>query len=204
MTTEPTLPHLETCLELYRTAYDQHGSKLFSPEQLNWESPELSTSRLLEFGVAYGLLSRDGESYRLHCPPNATEQRWEQTLSEHATTTKQAVLDRLDPAKTASEATPLSSLTHDGEEYASVFVNQSDGFDAVADAIATVNTDEWAGVVLRSAGDHSSTVQRFADRLCDPSEPAKHTVSPSFHKVTSDVSGTEKNALEFRLYLTTD
>lgn len=63
MTTEPTLPHLETCLDLYRTAYDQHGSKLFSPEQLKWESPELSTSRLLEFGVAYGLLSRDGESY---------------------------------------------------------------------------------------------------------------------------------------------
>lgn len=202
MTGEPTLPHLEACLELFRAAYDQHGTKPFTPDQLEWEHPELTVTRLLEFGVAYGLLSSDGTTYSPNCGPSASDDRWETVLDENATRTKRAVLDHFDDIDRASASDgSTAGLRYDGEEFASVFVDRSDDFAAVADTVATVDLDDWAGVVLRAPGDYANEVQRFADRLGDRTDLADLPISTRLQKISSDVAGTEKDALEFRLYL---
>ncbi len=202
MTGEPTLPHLETCLELFRAVHDQHGTKPFTPDQLEWKHSDLPMTRLLEFSVAYGLLSSDGTTYSLNCKPGATEDRWETVLNDSADRTRRAVLDYFDDIDTTSteDGSPVG-LQYEGEEFASVFVDRSDDFVAVADTVATVDFDDWAGVVLRAPGDYSNEVQRFADRLGDRSVLADLPISVPLQKISSDVAGTEKNALEFRLYL---
>lgn len=205
METETTLPHFDICLDLYRTAYDQHGTDPFTSDQLAWDSPRKDCSHILDLSVAYGLLAFDGTEYRLRGGPEADENQWGAVLEAHGHTVEQSLLDTLGTAH-GSDRTQSNSdgLTRDGRQFASVFVAESDDFDAVADTVGTVDLTEWDGVVLRSPGDYANEVQRFADRLSDESVTAELPFSRSLRKETSDVAGTDKDSLEFRLYMRAD
>lgn len=204
MTNKTVLPHIEPCLELCQVVYDEHGTKPFTPDQLDWRPSDLTVRRLLEFGVAYGLFSFDGTTYQLHCGLDATDDQWEAAFHDRAAQTRQTLRDRFDPGdRTGAGNTAPAGLTHDGADFASVFVEKSDDFAAVADAVGNVDLSEWNGVVLRSPGDYASEVQRFADRFDDQSDVTNLPVSKPLQKIYSDVTGTEKDALEFRLYLKT-
>lgn len=125
-------------------------------------------------------------------------------LEDRVSRVKRALPDRSDTDDdTQKRELDSAGLTHNGDEFASVFVEKSDGFDAVADAVGTVDLDDWEGVVLRCPGDYANEVQRFGDRLGNRSELTDTPVSQPLRKEFSDVSGTDKDSLEFRLFLCT-
>lgn len=92
-------------------------------------------------------------------------------------------------------------ITHKGNDYVTVRVTPSDDFDAVATAVTEATTDDRAGVVLRGPGEHANEIQRFADQLSGSTGGSATVPSPEVQKVDSDVEGTDKDELEFRLFL---
>jgi len=196
------LPRFDAVLDLYRVAHDQHGTDPFTATDLDWGSSKATTDYIFDLAVAYGLLSFDGSAYQVTCPPDASEQCWGSVAEERIRRVQREIPDALDPTDARSDsAGHPEALTYEGDEYASVSVAKSDNFAAVAEAVSTVSLEEWAGIVLRSPGNYANEVQRFADRLGDPSELANISLSTPFQKEYSDVIGTSKDELEFRLFL---
>jgi hypothetical protein len=198
---QASLPQLDACLDLSETAYSQHGTESFAATDLEWDAADAEKEHLLELAVAYGLLSFDRTVYRLTCAPDAPAERWETAIDDRAGRVKRAITNHFDSPDTHSETAERAPLTYEGEEYASVTVEEVDEFEAVVEAVSAVELVEWAGVVLRSPGEYANEVQRFADRLCDASELADVPFSAPFTKEYSDVRGTDKDELEFRVFL---
>lgn len=200
MTTKNDLPELEACARLYRQAYREHGSERFTRDQLEESEFRTDITRLLDLSVAYGMIEFDGVSYRISVEPDAATERWRSTLQTHANRTLQA----LDDANINSHDTTRSTDEIDlkNETFGSVFISESDDFDSVVDSVKTVISSGSDGVVLRSGGEYANKVQRFADRLCTPSELSGIQGTIQFQKESSDVVGSNKDELEFRLFLT--
>lgn len=193
-----TLPYFDVCLDLYRIAYDQQGTDSFVPNELDWYHPEHERDRILDLAVAYSLLTTDGTVYSVTCKPDASAECWESVAEDRADRVKQA-LSTPDGDKDSDAG--RQSLTYDGEEYASVRVEDGDNFAAVAEAVSDVRLDRWKGVVLRSPGDYANEVQRFADRFEESTNVDNVPLSTPLRKEYSDVEGSSKDALEFRLFL---
>lgn len=199
-----TFPRLDECITLYQDAYAEHGTDPFAPDTVELDSSDTDRDRLFELSIAYGLLRVKGETYQVTCPPDASGTRWETAITAHGDRIVEALdesLDRQD-APWDSDA-DRATLTYEGDEYASVTVEESDDFAAVVEAVAAVKLAQWAGVVLRSPGEYANEVQRFADRLGDPSALADTPLSSPLSKEYSDVTGTSKNELEFQIFLST-
>lgn len=202
MTIENVLPGFDDCIDLYLTVYDQYGTEPFTPDQLDLDLAADEFQRLLNFAVAYGLLAFDGTSYNIRCEPGAPADRWQSLATDRVTRIRRAIPNRA-RMDTIPDAGDLEELTFEGETFTSAFVTELDDFDAVADTVASVASDDHDGVVLRSPADLANEVQRFADRLCDQSEVLKTPLSDPLQKEYSDVVGDDKDDLEFRLFLST-
>lgn len=199
MTTANELPGFDGCIDMYLTAYEQHGTEPFTPDRLDLDLAADEYQRLLELAVAYGLLEFDGTSYNVRCEPDAPADRWQSVVTARMTRIQRAIPDRAGTDE-RSDAGDTEELTYDGGSFAGVFVTESDDFDAVADTVASV-PDDYDGIVLRSPAALANEVQRFADRLCDQSEVSETPLSVPFEKESSDVVGDDKDDLEFRLVL---
>lgn len=202
MTDSQTLPHLDSCLELYQVIHNEHGTKPFEPENIEWNPSDLALTEILDFGVAYGIFSFNGREYYLNCSVEASEDTWATTLDNHVDDVQQVVTNQLNSFETANrESDSPATLTWENEIFVSVFVDETDDFDSVVDSVATVDLSNRDGIVLRSQGDYANEVQRFADRLCSTTGQSSSSVVTGFDKISSDVTGSEKESLEFRIYL---
>lgn len=198
-----TLPRLDDCLDAYLQAYEQFGTEPFVPEGLSVPA-ETQPERTLEIAVAYGLLEYDGNEYRVRVAPNAPAERWNAAATSRATAIRRRVTSRDTDERVGQQddENGRERLQRDGRYYASVFVDEQDGFEAVTDRVhKAVTTDDVDGVVLRSRGQLANEVQQFADRLCDQETVADRPSGDTFRKDDSDVEGDHKDELEFRLYL---
>ncbi|AZH24538.1 hypothetical protein [Haloplanus aerogenes] len=195
-----TLPAVEDCLDLYLRIHDHFGTETFTRERLAEvvdHDDDRPLRRLLELLVAYGLLDRRGERYSVQCAPDDGIDRWRAVAVARAERLHRLVARR---ESVTDAATRDDSLAHDGETFASVYVDDTDDVDAVETALVDALTAHPAcdGVVLRAAGDLAATVQRVADRL------SAHGVERRpwrFEKTATELVGAEKDHLEFRLYL---
>lgn len=202
MPTTDTLPAVDDCVDLYLRVHEQFGTRPFSPAQLSdlLDDAESGDGRslphLLDLLVAYGLLDRlAADEFRVRCAPDDESERWRTAAIARTERLHRLVRRRLSDAPTSDDV-----LTHDGAAFASVRVDDAD-VDAVETALvdALDGVGDWCdGVVLRSPGDLAADVQRFADRVC---ERGVATRDWRFEKVTTDLVGSRKDALEFRLFL---
>jgi hypothetical protein len=193
-------PRLEDCVDLYLAAHDRYGTDEFTAEQATAELAAAS-ERLLELAVAYGLVEYDGTAYRVARTPDADADRWTAALTDRADRLRRAITDRR--AGRASTGRDAVTVPFEDRQFASVFVGEDEGFEAVVDAVASLDVGDRDGVVLRSPGQNANAVQRIADRLCDAT-PEGTPLAASFQKEGTDVVGADKNELEFRLFLTRD
>lgn len=202
MTNPTRLPRLEDCVDLYLRAFDRHGTGTFAPEALDARRSSQERDRLLELAVAYGLLSTDGTTYTVNCPPDAPEGDWQSGLVDRADRIRQTLHDQLaDETDSPSPGPAERGISYDDRTFSSTFVSDSTDFEETAAAVASVARDSHDGVVLRSAGDRANKVQRFADRLCDPTETDDLPFSTALQKEHTDVVGDDTDDLEFRLFL---
>lgn len=198
------LPHLDACVKLYKKIYDNHKTKTFRTEDIEWSSSELTLAEVLDFGVAYGIFSFNEKKYQLNCSADASDDEWEATLHNHADDVREVVASRLNSFEATNRGSDsLTTLTWQNKKFASIFINDGESFHSMVNSVVNVNTSGKSGVVLRSSGEHASQVQRFADQLCDVSEEMLNSIDTSFDKLSSDVVGSEKDSLEFRIYLQT-
>lgn len=198
---QATLPRIDTCIELYYAAHEQFGTTTFGADELEVEG--IDKQDVLELAVAYGLLSFDGSVYQVVCDPDAPAERWRSVAGERADRLKNAVAGHTAQPDSRESSTERTTLTHEGTEYASVTVGESDDFEAVVESVKAAEPETRDGIVLRSPGESASSVQRFADQLTELSVQADGPISTELDKEYSDVSGTDKDALEFRLFLRT-
>lgn len=193
-------PRLEDCVDLYLAAHDRYGTDTFTADAAEAEFAGAS-GRLLELAVAYGLLSYDGDAYRVELPPGADADRWEARLADRASLLRRTITARREGGTAAGGE--VVTLPFDDQQFASVFVDGEE-FEDVVDAVGRLDLDGRDGVVLRTPGPEASTVQRIADRLCDATTPEDSPLGATFQKAGTDVVGADKNELEFRLFLTRD
>ena len=196
---QATLPRIDTCVELYYVAHEQFGTTTFAADELEVEG--IDKQDVLELAVAYGLLSFDGSRYQVVCEPDAPAERWRSVAGERADRLKNVVAGHTAQPDSGESSTERTTLTHEGTEYASVTVEESDDFEAVVESVEAAKPETREGIVLRSPGESASSVQRFADQLTELSVQADGPISTELDKEYSDVSGTDKDALEFRLFL---
>lgn len=195
-----TLPRFDECIELYLTVYDRYGTDEYTADQVRTAFEFADPEQLLNLTVAYGLFEYNGSVYRVRCDPG--EERWEAVLTDHATLVRRAISERLGTRDDSVEPEREgATLDFDGKQFTSVVVSDPDGFGTVTDAIAALPAGKRTCVVLRSPGSYANTVQRIADRLCDPTTIEESPVRRPFEKEGTDVVGAEKDELEFRLFL---
>lgn len=202
MPTSRNFPKFRACVRLYHNAYREHGTDQFSRDQLETDGVETDVSHLLELSVAYGLIVSEDGSYRIDVEPDTGGDRWRSALEEHARRVKQAI-DEVDMGWKDPEISDdeVDSIVHESKTFGSVRVSDGESFGSVADSVRAVVSDDWDGIVLRSPGEYANEVQRFADRLCRASERPETGAVDGFRKDSSDVVGSDKDELEFRLFL---
>lgn len=197
------LPRLEACLSLYSDIWDAFGTDRFEPDDLarHERARELrlpDDPRLhLELLVAYGLLDRiNGSEFCIRCPPN--ESAWQDRFADRAEQLYSAV-QAVREKRTRSGA---RCVTHRGRTYARIDVAENATVETVANRIdAFVEMDRLRdGVVLCCPADQAGIAQSIADGLGDPNESGT-ILSLAFEKVASEVTGTDTDALQFRLYI---
>lgn len=202
MTDSTRLPGLEDCIDLYLRAFDRHGTGTFAPEELDAPRSSQERDRLLDLAVAYGLLSTDGSTYTVSRAPGAPDGDWQAVLVDRADRIRQALHNQqADETDSPSAGPAEGGISYDGRSFSSTFVTDSTDFEETAAAVASVARDTHDGVVLRSAGDRANRVQRFADRLCDPTGTDDLPFSTALQKEHTDVIGNDTDELEFRLFL---
>lgn len=188
------LPQFKTCIDLYLAAYDRYGTDSFTAEQLDREVSIAETPRVLELAVAYGLIAFDETAYRVTCDPDATSETWQSVARDRASLIRETIADR-----DGDDVIDAQVLRHEANEYASVFVTDSDDLDSIVNRLDSLSLKERDGVVLRAPGNDASRIQRFADRLCD--DTTEPSLSIDVQKEYSDVVGEAKTELEFQLFL---
>lgn len=202
MSTPRNLPKLRACVQLYHNAYRQHGTDQFSRDRIEADGFETDVSHLLELSVAYGLIISDGGSYRIGVEPDASDDRRRSALEEHARRVKQAI-EEVDMGWKDPEVSDddVDIIVHENKTFGSVRVSDGESFGSVADSVRAVVSGDWDGIVLRSPGEYANEVQRFADQLCRASKRPEIGTVDGFQKDSSDVVGSDKDELEFRLFL---
>lgn len=210
MVTSTTLPAIEDCIELYLATEAAFGDDPFSVADLTGTDIDLSDSdleELLTLLVAYGLVDRIDDRYRLRCVPNESISRWRERSAERAEALYRLIRDRRRTDRNTTNESDVELLERDGKSFVSVFVFERDDVESVATAAANAlaRNDSVTGIVLRSSGQRADHVQQLADRLCTTDVVERTRLESSFEKGFSDVVGDSKDALEFRLFLwTTD
>jgi hypothetical protein len=203
MSGSDTLPQLDECLDAYFTAYEQFGTEQFDPAALS-RLTDRGTESVLKLAVAYGLFEYDGSAYRVTVEPDAPVEQWTAAATSRATAIHRRIgnWDTGDRVEQSAHTAEGERLHRNGRDYASVFVDQKDEVEAVAERARTVvTTAEVDGVVLRSSGELANDVQQFADTLCAPDGGVDSAPDITFQKDDSDVEGDHKDELEFMLYL---
>lgn len=205
MTKTNKLPGFDDCVDLYLIAYERYGTDRFTAEQFGSKRSRENLNRLLDLAVAYGLLASDGTTYTIKCGPHEPTRRWETVMMERADRFRQAISDQVDKdtdtCTCGSEEAAV--LTYDGRSFTSAFVADSYDFEQTVETVANVVDDTHDGVVLRSAAEYANEIQRFADRLSNPSKIAEMPLSKPLQKEHAAVSGADMDELEFRLFLIT-
>lgn len=184
-------------MRLLHTAHERHGTEWFTATQIDADAFEVDSDRLLDVSVAYGFLEFDEPVYRIRVEPDAEADRWESALQEHTDQLVESIQQMNSDG--SNSRTPEDRLVHEGQTFASIAVSESDDFAKIRDSIQSLDSDH-DGIVLRSTAESANEVQRLADRLCTPSESTE-PISEPLQKMSSDVVGTDKNNLEFRLFL---
>jgi len=210
MATLGSLPAIDDCIETYLAAYASFGDNPFSAVNLADHVDDEPSASDVEYRltllVAYGLIDRiDDERYRIRCFPDESPTRWREHIAERAETFHRLVTDQATERQPGTDGSNVELLRRDEENFVSVFVFDHDDVESVATTAATALTrdDSVAGIVLRASGVHADHVQRIADHLCTPDITDRTILERSFEKGFSDVVGTSKDDLEFRLFLQT-
>lgn len=219
MTSEPSLPRVDVCAELYVDVWDLFGEQPFDPDDLSRRLAEYERDiclitgsdepeRHLDLLAAYGLLERNDDGrYWIRCPPDESVERWHQALRPQLETVHEWVhrLKRRrtdDPDSDENGTEDAIVARRNGKPYASIDLDEDATFRAIVPEL-TESIDrhpDVAGVTLRSPAALTGDVQQLADRLCS-AETMAEIDCPRFEKVTSEVVGEHKNNLEYRLYL---
>jgi len=214
MSPTETLPEIDECIDLYLHAHDFYGVDTFGVDDLSRrlggreDGTDLpartdSLTRLLDLLTAYGLLDRhqDGR-YRVRCEPDEGLDRWRASAATRVEALHRRVRRTVDLSPEERTRSPEpETIRYDGNLFVSVLVKDAADLDAArADVRAAMDDHpEYGGVVLRSPGELAAEVQRFADELCEPA--ATPAGNRRFEKVTTNLVGTDKDDLEFRLLL---
>lgn len=195
------LPHLDACIATYLDLWERFGDGRFSSgevvlddEERTGETGIPASDRRFDLLVAYGLLDHiEGDDYRVRCSPDDTQIEWRDRFVDRA--------DRLHGTVDATSAKSSEDsderlLTHRGRSYVSVFVGDRTTVGEIVERASCLDErgDLHAGLVLRCPADEADEAQAVADRLIDESQL-------SFEKVTSEVTGVDSDALQFRLYV---
>jgi hypothetical protein len=181
----------------YRAAYDQHGTSPFAPDELDWNHLADERDHIVDLAVAYGLFETDGDVYHVTCGPDDAD-CWDTLVADRADRIRRSIATH---DAVESDDTGRQSFSYDGGEYAAVSVARGADFATVAQAVSAVELDRWNGVALCAPGDYANEVQQFAERLADPSGLTDVSLSTPLQKEYSDVEGSSKDTLEFRLFL---
>jgi len=199
MTDEDRLPALDECTELYLTAFEEFGTERFDADEITSEAATDDVERVLDLAVAYGLLDQMGEAYEIAVEPDAPQRRWTATI-----------ISRMDRIRNSIESAWNSSggvtqqgldVVQDETTFASVFLPEGEGEAYLRRAMDETVSGETDGFVLRTPATNASTLQRLADRLCSGEQRDQPTEYGRFEKESTDVIGSGKDSLEFRIYL---
>lgn len=207
MTSTEPLPELDRCARLYLVAWDAFGADSFHARQLadriadesSEEHPHLESR--LSMLVAYGLLTRENERYRLRNFPEERLECWQHRSAARTERLYNAV-ESMRKRRTADDARDdVADLRYQDRVYGSAFVDAETTFDVLESRVTEIlNRGAGDGVVLRSSAELAGTVQQFADRLC-ALDTSTGSAPRRLEKEATDVVGEEKDELEFRMYL---
>lgn len=217
MAPDPSLPRIDRCTELYLDVWDLFGERSFEPDEVARRLIEherdvaaLTGSdeprRGLDLLVAYGLLERDDERYRVRCRPNENVEDWHRDVRPQLEAVHRRVgrlqRRRRDGPDSENEPGEGPVVRREGDTYVAIDVEEDAPFLEIAANVTESATrqPDTAGVALCAPADLAGAVQQLADRLCSADAMAE-VGRPRFEKVTSDVVGEHKDDLEYRLYL---
>jgi hypothetical protein len=215
MSSEDTLPRIESCIVLYLDAWTLFGEQLFTSAELSRriveEDRDTSTitgtnepTNHLELLVAYGLLGHNGEErYRIHCTPTESVEKWQQKSHSQLETVREQVIDRYEQRISESESGSgrTDLLQCDGATYVRVAVETDTPAGMIEDATErSTDSPNIAGIVLCCPAAQAGHAQQLADSLYNGTTTTEADIE-RFEKVTSEVIGERKDDLEYRLYL---
>jgi hypothetical protein len=207
-------PELDTSVSLYHRLWKTFGDASFSaaaiPARLEPGEDEPPRSvdtaeRALDRLVAAGLVRRIDESrYQIRCKPGESAVDWHAALGPHIEAIHRRIhASEPDTDSLADGDERADVLSHGGEAYVAIPVDEDTAFPALVARLARlVARDTPAGVVLQARATEAATVQAFADMLYDAAEMERLSCPVRFDKEYSVVVGEEKDALEYRLFLT--
>jgi len=203
-------PDVDDCVDLYLHIWDRFEERHFTVERLVEQPIDQDirslnengeTKRHLDMLVEYGLMTHDEGQYRIQCRPHEDLSTWrERTRSPEAIyrLVQQAKQRR---GRRSGSASP-ETFEYEGEVFVGVHADEemdrSDLTSAVAKQMNQSSPSD--GVVVRSPADQIGYIQQLTDELCD-AEAMSETALPCFEKVTSNIRGEHKDALEYHLYL---
>lgn len=215
MSSIDTLPRLESCIELYLDAWALFGDREFTPADLTQRIVERGRNtniitgtnepaNRLDLLVAYGLLGRDdGDRYRVRCAPTENVDVWQRRGRSQLETLREHVTDRYERRTSGSERNDERDdlLGHDGAVYARIYVEETETPTAVIENAPeqSAASPSAAGIALCCPAAEAGHAQQLADSLCNGD--VAEADGDGFEKVTSEVVGEHKDALEYRLYL---
>lgn len=216
MASTNSLPRIDSCIALYLEAWALFDEQSFTSAELSRRIVEQDqdTSAItgtnepaghLDLLAAYGLLRRDEEGrYRVHCTPAESAEEWGRKRRPQLETLRKRVTNQQEQRLDESERTDgrADLLRHEGAAYVSIDVEEGDPFKAVVEAVTEQLNGAYTarGIALCCPAAQAGEVQQFADRFCDSASTSESDVG-EFEKVTSEVVGEHKDALEYRLYL---
>ncbi len=190
------LPRLDDCVATYLDLWDRFGDDPFAAADLAGEATATEDpDRRLALLVAYGLLDATDEGeYRVRCPPTGTHLEWRDRFVDRADRLYGMVDAAFDARSSGDRDEGL--LTHRGRSYVGVRIDEGTDAETVAARARSLaeSGDLHAGLVLRCPADEADRAQAVADALTEAGVPG-------FEKVTSEVTGVDSDALQFRLYV---
>ena len=216
MASTNSFPRIDSCIALYIEAWALFDEQWFTSAELSHRTVDQGrdTSTItgtnepadhLDLLVAYGLLRRDEEGrYRVHCTPAESAEEWGRKRRPQLETLRERVTNQQEQRTSETERNDgrTDLLRHEGAVYVSIDIEEGDPFRAVVEDVTGQLNGSYnaSGIALCCPAAQAGEVQQFADRLCDSASTSGSDVG-EFEKVTSEVIGEHKDALEYRLYL---
>lgn len=215
MVTKRSSPDIEECAALYLDVWELFETRAFEPgelaERLVEHDREIAhitgddePERHLDVLVEYGLVTRDDGQYRIRCTPEEDVETWRETLQAPPEAIYRLVQrTKRQREKGSSDGDEWDVLERNRERFVSVYATrETDVMDLISAAVERLGEPpQYDGIVVRTPAIHTGHVQRLADDLCDADVMAETGVPYHFEKITSNVRGEHKDALEYRLYL---